>query len=48
MRVNKAKELLVTTDLSISEIAGLVGFNDVQYFWRVFKKEQGKRRSNTV
>ena len=41
LRMEKAKELLLTTDLSITEIAGLSGFSDYNYFCRVFKKETG-------
>lgn len=37
LRVNKAKELLRETDMSISQIAGQVGFNNITYFDRVFR-----------
>ena len=40
-RLNKAKELLKTTNLTISEIAYATGFNDPNWFARVFKKEFG-------
>ncbi|OUS01041.1 AraC family transcriptional regulator [Flavobacteriales bacterium 33_180_T64] len=40
-KLEKAKELLLMTDLSISEIAYEVGFNDPQYFTRIFKKRGG-------
>lgn len=40
-RLNKAKHLLKTTDLKISEISDAVGFSDYNYFLRVFKKEFG-------
>jgi YesN/AraC family two-component response regulator len=36
LRINEAKRLLVSTDLSISEIAGLIGFNNTTYFNYVF------------
>lgn len=39
--VTKATELLETTNLNISEIAHLLGFEDSLYFSRVFKKEKG-------
>ena len=41
LRVEKAKELLVGTDFSISEIAEKVGIPDANYFARVFKKYVG-------
>ena len=42
VRINKAKELISITDLTSSEIAFKVGFNDSAYFSRVFKKHTGK------
>ncbi|MEM7655147.1 MAG: tetratricopeptide repeat protein [Bacteroidota bacterium] len=42
-RLKKGKTLLQTTDLSISEIAYDVGFNDPNYFSRAFVKEFGMR-----
>ena len=41
IRLHKAKELLLTTDLHISEIAYEVGFKDPAYFTRSFKEEHG-------
>ena len=41
-RMEAANKLLMTTDMNISEIAYEVGFNDPNYFSRVFKKEFGK------
>ena len=41
VRLNKAKELLVDTDLSVSNIAYLCGFNDALYFSTSFKKMCG-------
>ncbi len=41
MRLQKAKELLLTTDLHISEIAYEVGFKSPAYFTRIFKEEFG-------
>jgi two-component system response regulator YesN len=40
-RLNKAKELLFSTELKVYEIAQAVGFNDDKYFIRVFVKETG-------
>ncbi len=40
-RLDKAKELLSITDLSISEIAYEIGFKDSLYFTRLFKKKTG-------
>lgn len=37
-RVRKAKELLSNSDYSITEISGLLGFESVTYFERIFKK----------
>ena len=39
--INKAIELLETTNLNILEIARMLGFDDSLYFSRVFKKETG-------
>ena len=36
-RLNRAKELLITTGYSVSEIALAVGFDNVGYFGRIFK-----------
>lgn len=38
-RLHKAKELLLSTDLNISEIAYEVGFSDPNYFSRTFSQE---------
>lgn len=45
-KVEKAKELLSITDMTISEIAYQVGFNDSFYFTRVFKKKTNSSPSN--
>ena len=41
LRISKAKELLEESDKSVVEIAELIGFNDSNYFFRVFKKKTG-------
>lgn len=48
--ISRAIELLETTNLNISEIAHMLGFEDSLYFSRVFKKETGvspKKYNNT-
>lgn len=40
-KVEYAKSLLITADLSVSDIAILCGFSDVYYFSKVFKNETG-------
>lgn len=41
VRIRRAQELLVDSDLQIQEIADEVGFFDTKYFSRQFKKETG-------
>ncbi|WP_087972104.1 helix-turn-helix domain-containing protein [Oceanobacillus rekensis] len=41
LRINKAKHLLRTENLSIEEIAWITGYEDSSYFARIFKKETG-------
>lgn len=41
VRLQKAKELIETTDNTISEIAYQVGFNNPSWFSRAFKEEFG-------
>ena len=40
-RLERAKELLKTTDMTISEISDACGFSDYNYFLREFKKKYG-------
>jgi signal transduction histidine kinase/DNA-binding response OmpR family regulator/ligand-binding sensor domain-containing protein len=47
VRLKKAKELLETTNLSVSEIGYQVGFNDPAWFSRVFKEEFGVSPTET-
>lgn len=37
-RIQEAKGLLITKKYTITEVANMVGFNDVQYFTNTFKK----------
>jgi len=41
IRISRAKELLVNTNMTMSEIAERTGFSDQNYFSRVFKKYTG-------
>ena len=41
IRLEKAREMLETTQMNISEIAYSVGFNDPNYFSRSFQQEYG-------
>ena len=41
VRILKAKELLINSDKSIGEIAGMIGYNSVQHFYRMFKRIMG-------
>jgi AraC-like DNA-binding protein len=40
-RMEKAKELAIHSNMSISEIANLVGYADVHTFGKMFKKKTG-------
>ena len=40
-RLNKAKELLLSSNMPICEIAEKSGFSDASYFSRSFKKSVG-------
>jgi transcriptional regulator GlxA family with amidase domain len=41
IRLQKAKELLETSDLTISEVAYKSGFQTINHFTKVFKEEYG-------
>lgn len=41
LRIRRARELLNSTDLKISDIAGEIGFPDYNNFTKIFKKETG-------
>ncbi|TWF42288.1 hypothetical protein FHW36_10243 [Chitinophaga polysaccharea] len=45
LRIDKATQLLSTTDHSLTEIAYLTGFSDQSHFTRIFKKFTGKSPS---
>jgi len=47
IRLTKAKHLLETTDLNVSEVAYDVGFKDPRYFSRLFNDEFGMPPSKT-
>lgn len=42
VRVEKAKELMLSTDYKLVQIAVAVGYEDYQYFTKVFKKAAGE------
>lgn len=41
LRLKKAKELLLSTNLNIDEIAYHTGFGEISYFSKLFKKKNG-------
>lgn len=41
MRVRRAEELLIETDLSITQISDMLNFGTINYFNRLFKKYNG-------
>nr|WP_314462190.1 AraC family transcriptional regulator [uncultured Clostridium sp.] len=41
IRIKKAKELLESTDYSVGEIGGIIGYENPLYFSRIFKKTAG-------
>jgi AraC-like DNA-binding protein len=41
LRIHKAKVLLQDTDLSVTEICCRVGYNNINYFIRLFEKKEG-------
>lgn len=47
LRCRKAQELLRGTDASISDISAVVGYDDANYFVKVYKREIGETPSET-
>ncbi|WP_239628034.1 helix-turn-helix domain-containing protein [Paenibacillus sp. H1-7] len=45
-RLEKAQQLLASTELTVGEVAGRTGFNDVSYFSAAFKKHTGATPSD--
>ena len=41
LRIEKAKKLLLTSDMTVCEIADACGFGSVYYFSSAFKKKTG-------
>ena len=41
LRIDKAKQLLLSENVKLIDVAGLVGFEDQSYFSKVFKKHTG-------
>ena len=41
LRINKSKELLCRDALSVQDVAERVGYRDLKYFSRLFKKNTG-------
>ena len=53
VRLRQAKRLLITSDLRVSEVAERVGYQNMEYFSMLFKKNTGQtpsqyRRSHTL
>jgi AraC family L-rhamnose operon transcriptional activator RhaR len=42
LRVDEARQLLLDTELKVADIAFQVGFNDLKFFYEVFKRMTGK------
>ena len=53
VRIRQAKRLLITSDLRVSEVGERVGYQNMEYFSMLFKKNTGQtpsqyRRSHTL
>lgn len=42
LRIEKAKSLLLSTDLTAEQISEQVGIKNINYFFRLFKKSTGQ------
>lgn len=47
-RIERAKEYLLETDMSVGNISYEVGFNNFSYFSKAFKEHTGVPQMNTV
>ena len=45
-RIEKAKELLLTTNMKVFEVSNMVGFSHAKYFGHVFKETVGQTPAN--
>ena len=45
LKIDKAKDLIISHSCNITEAAEAVGFSDVYYFSRMFRKITGKNPS---
>ncbi|MBR4721385.1 MAG: helix-turn-helix transcriptional regulator [Clostridia bacterium] len=41
LRLEKAHELLLSKEYSVKEVSNIVGYDDVSYFSKIFKKNYG-------
>lgn len=48
VRINKAKDLLLSGDCNVTEASELVGIDDIYYFSRLFKKINGQPPSSFI
>ena len=46
LRITYAQELLISTELSVTEVANACGLEDVLYFCRLFRKKVGMTPGN--
>lgn len=42
IRIEKARELLLTTNMKISDIGKAIGYSNIPYFCRIFQEERGQ------
>lgn len=48
VRIRQAKRLLITSDLRVSEVGERVGYQNMEYFSMLFKKNTGRRPASTA